>query len=453
MTAESIATLPIEALAPRLREGELSAVTLVDAVLARIARHDGELKAYRELSLGAVQAARAADREIAEGRYRGPLHGIPVALKDNFLTADMPSCLGVDLPPQTFPRRDAVAVRRLREAGAIIIGKTQMHGFAWGIITPPTRNPWDRDRVPGGSSGGSAAAVVAGLCGAALGSDTGGSVRIPASLCGCVGFKPTYGLIDKDGIVTHSWSLDVAGPLARTVGDAALMLEALAGPGYAARLGQPIAGLRIGVCRQHFFDRNAPEVQNAVETAVAHLAGRCDALVEVELPHLPYGLGAILAIELASCTAGQAELLRRGMQKRMPEDVRTLLELGAFVSGADYLRAEQVRRLLMEDFRAAFAVADVIITPTTPVTAWPHGETNVPIGDGQESILSAAWRLTYPFNLVGLPAITLPCGFDSRGLPIGLQIAGKPHSENTVLSLAHAYEEAHDWTHRRPDLA
>ncbi len=448
MTTEDIATLSIEAVAPHLRDGKVSAAVLTERVLARIADHDGALQAFRHVHDGALDMAENADREIAAGRYRGPLHGIPVALKDNYLTADMPSRLGENLPPETFPARDAAAVRRLRAAGAVLIGKTNMHGFAWGIVTPPTRNPWDTECVPGGSSGGSAAAVVAGLCTAALGSDTGGSVRIPASLCGCVGLKPTFGLIDKDGIVTHSWSLDVAGTLTRTVADSALVLEALTGRAYPSDIGQPIDDIRIGICREHFLDRNAPEVQAAVETAISDLAGATAALVDVNLPHLRYGLGAILAIELASCTAGQAELLRAGLQARMTNDVRTLLELGAFVSASDYLRAEQARRLLMEDFRNAFEDVDVIVMPTTPVTAWGVDEDSVRVGEDDESILSAAWRLTYPFNLTGLPAITVPCGVDSRGLPIGLQIAARPFAEASILRVARAYEQAHDWKDR-----
>ena len=448
MPSEDIATLPLEAVAPRLRERELSATALTERALARIADHDGVLQAFRHVHDGALEMAEHADREIAAGRYRGPLHGIPVALKDSYLTVDMPSRLGENLPPETFPERDAAAVRRLRAAGAVLIGKTNMHGFAWGIVTPPTRNPWDTDRVPGGSSGGSAAAVVAGLCTAALGSDTGGSVRIPASLCGCVGLKPTFGLVDKDGIVTHSWSLDVAGPLTRTVADSALVLEGLTGRAYASDIDQPIDGIRIGICREHFLDRNAPEVQTAVEAAIDHLSAGTAAVIEVSLPHLRYGLGAILAIELASCTAGQAELLRAGLQERMADDVRRLLELGVFVSATDYLRAEQARRLLMEDFRNAFKEVDVIVTPTTPVTAWGLDEDSVRTGEDDESVLSAAWRLTYPFNLTGLPAITVPCGVDSNGLPIGLQIAARPFAEASILCVARAYEQAHDWKDR-----
>ena len=255
---------PIEVLGPEVRAGRLSPVALVEASLDRIRRHDETLLSFVQVSEHALDDARTAEREIRDGDWKGPLHGIPIAVKDNYLTRDMPTKAGTSCPDITFPMVDSHAVARLRAAGAIVIGKTRLHEFAWGTITPPTRNPWDLGRVPGGSSGGSGAAVMAGLVSAALGSDTGGSIRIPASLCGTVGLKPTFGRIGRSGIVPHSWSLDHAGPLTRTVGDAALLLGALAGPDpddpscqdrpvpdYTAALGQPVKGLRIGVCRNH----------------------------------------------------------------------------------------------------------------------------------------------------------------------------------------------------------
>ncbi len=456
MKTEDLATLPIEVLAPRLRKREFSVTELFDSVMARIARFDPSLRAYREIAQSARTVAQDLDREFLAGGCRGPLHGIPIAVKDNYLTADMPTRLGVDLPIETFPCRDAEVVSRLRKAGAIIIGKTQMHGFAWGVETPLARNPWNLDCVSGGSSGGSAVAAAAALCSAALGTDTGGSVRIPASLCGCVGMKPTAGLVSKDGIVTHSWSLDVAGSLSRTVGDAAIILEALTGQCRIEGATAPTDKFRIGYCPAHFFDRNALEVQNIVNVAIDYLANRHGDVIEIELPHLKYGLGSILAIELVSCNAGHAELLYRGLQDQLPTDVRDMLELGAFVSGADYLRAEQVRRLIMEDFKSAFEQVDVVVSPTVPMVAWPVGQTSVRISEEKshdtESILSAAWRLTYPFNLAGLPAITIPCGFDAQALPIGLQFAAKPFAEQTLLTVAQDYERAHGWSDCQPRL-
>jgi aspartyl-tRNA(Asn)/glutamyl-tRNA(Gln) amidotransferase subunit A len=327
------------------------------------------------------------------------------------------------------------------------------------------RNPWNLERVPSGSSGGSGAAVAAGLCVAALGSDTGGSIRMPAAVCNLVGLKPTFGRVSRDGIVPHSWSLDHAGPLARTVGDAAIMLQALAGydaadpgcaaapvPDYAEALDRPVAGLTIGVCRNHFFERNQDDVERAVEQAIADLAAAGARIVDFEIPLLEYGLGAIFAIELASSTAYHDVSLKAGRTPHYQPDVRTLVEIGRLVSAPDYLKAEQYRMLLMDEFRRVFERVDVVVGPTTPITAWKIGEWTVNVGGQPESVLAASWRFTYPYNLTGLPAISVPCGFDREGLPIGLQIAGRPFDEQTVLQVAHAYEQTHDWKDRHPAL-
>jgi aspartyl-tRNA(Asn)/glutamyl-tRNA(Gln) amidotransferase subunit A len=456
---------PIAGLAAALRDGRLSPVTLVEAYLDRIQRIDPTLKSFICLAPDALAAAQRAAAEIKAGGWRGPLHGIPVALKDNYLTEDMPTTAGTVAPGVSFPLRDSAVAARLRAAGAVLLGKTRTHEFAWGNVTPPTRNPWDTARIPGGSSGGSGAAVAARLCPAAMGSDTGGSIRIPASLSGTVGLKPTFGRVSRDGIVPHSWSLDHAGPLTLTTAAAALLLNAIAGPDpndpgaadepvpdYTAALGQPVAGLRLGVCRNHFFDRNEPDVEAAVEQAIRDLAEAGATVRELRLPNLQYGLGAIFAIELASSTAYHDEALRARRTEHYQPDVRTLVEIGRFVTAPDYLKAEQLRRVLMADFRRAFQEVDLLIAPTTPLTAWKVGEWTVAIGGEDESVLAASWRLTYPFNLAGLPAISLPCGFDRQGLPIGLQIAGKPFDELTVLRAAHAYERAHEWKDRVPAL-
>jgi aspartyl-tRNA(Asn)/glutamyl-tRNA(Gln) amidotransferase subunit A len=378
----------------------------------------------------------------------------------------MPTTAGSYAPGYAFPREDAVAVGRLRAAGAVLIGKTRTHEFAWGTETPPTRNPWDPSRIPGGSSGGSGAALAARLAYGALGSDTGGSIRIPASLCGVVGLKPTFGRVSRTGIVPHSWSLDHAGPLALSVRDAALLLNVLAGhdtrdpgsadvavPNYTASLNTGIAGMRIGVCRNHFFGANETEVEARVEQAIADLAALGAQVIDFEVPDLQYGLGAIFAIELASSSAYHDRGLQRGATAAMADDVRTLVEIGRLVSASDYLKAEQLRALLIEDFKAVFERVDVVLTPASPVTAWQRGQTSVVTGGMEESPLAASWRLTYPFNLTGLPALSLPCGFDSRGLPVGLQIAGKPFDEATVLRVAQAYEDVHRWNVVRPQMA
>lgn len=458
--------MPITELARRIAARALSSAELVDACLDRIGRLDGDLRSFVHLSPLAREAARAADAEIAGTGPRGPLHGIPIAIKDNYTTADLPTRAGTAVEALTFPMEDSHAVAKLRAAGAVILGKLSMHEFAWGTVTPATRNPWDLARVPGGSSGGSGAAVAGRLCPAALGSDTGGSIRIPAALCGVVGLKPTYGRIGRSGIVPHSWSLDHAGPLTRTVADAALMLRVLAGPDagdpaasaapvpdYAAALDRPLRGLRVAVIRNHFFDGLDDDVAAAVETAIRFFAEQGCAVRDVRVPSLRFGLGAIYAIELASSTAYHDRSLAAGHVAGFAADVRDLVEMGRFVTGPDYLRAEQARAIIMDEMASVLAEADVIVAPASPLTAWRTDEATVSIAGHPESVLAASWRLTYPFNLTGLPAIALPCGFDRRGLPISLQIAARPFGEPVMLHAAHQYERAHDWGCRVPPMA
>ena len=456
---------PIEALAPRVRSGELKPTALTQAYLDRIAAVDGKLNSFIHVATDALAQARVAEGEIKAGKYRGPLHGIAVCIKDNYTTADMPTTVGSTAPGLSYPMRDSAAAKRLRESGAILIGKTRTHEFAWGNVTPPVRNPWDLERVPSGSSGGTGAAVAAGLCAAGMGSDTGGSIRMPASVCGTVGLKATFGRISRDGIIPHSWSLDHAGPLTRTVADTAHMLQVLAGydpadpacqdqpvPDYAKALGKPVKGLRLGVCRNHFFERNHPDVENAVESAIEDLAGKGASVHEFKIPMLEYGLGAIFAIELASSTAYHDVSLRAGRTPHFQPDVRTLVEVGRFVTAPDYLKAEQYRTVLMQAFRDVFTRVDVIVTPTSPIPAWKIGSKTMDVGGKEESVLAASWRFTYPFNLAGLPTISIPCGFTRENLPIGLQIAAKPFDEMTVLRVAHAYERMHDWSERLPPI-
>jgi aspartyl-tRNA(Asn)/glutamyl-tRNA(Gln) amidotransferase subunit A len=454
----------ITAMVAQIREGSLSPVALVEETLDRIARVDPALRSFICLADDALGPAKAAEAKLAGGGTVGELHGIPIGIKDNYLTADMPTTAGTTAPGATFPFRDSAVAARLRASGAILIGKTRTHEYAWGTETPPVCNPWDHTRIPGGSSGGSGAAVAAGLCLAAMGSDTGGSIRIPASFCGTVGLKPTFGRISRDGIVPHSWSLDHAGPLTRSVTDAALLLGVLAGrdPADPATLAAPVedyvaatrepsvAGLRVSVIRNHFFDNNQPDIDVAVEDAIRWFSAQGASVREVRLPNLQYGLGAIFAIELASSAAYHDLALQDGRTRHYTKDVRSLVEMGRLVSGADLLKAEQFRRLLMSDFSRVLQEADIILGPTEPVTAPPIGAATVQVGDVEESALAATWRLTYPYNLTGMPAISLPCGFDRVGLPIGLQIAARPLGEATLLRAAAAYEAAHEWKECAP---
>jgi aspartyl-tRNA(Asn)/glutamyl-tRNA(Gln) amidotransferase subunit A len=281
-----------------------------------------------------------------------------------------------------------------------------------------------------------------------------------------VGLKPTFGLVSRAGIVPHSWSLDHAGPLTLSVRDAALLLNVLAGhdtrdpgsadvpvPDYTASLDGGIAGMRIGVCRNHFFGANEAEVEAQVERAIATLAALGAQVIDFEVPNLQYGLGAIFAIELASSSAYHDRGLQRGATAAMADDVRTHVEIGRMVSASDYLKAEQLRACLIADFNAVFERVDVVVAPASPVTAWQRGQATVVTGGMEESPLAASWRLTYPFNLTGFPALSLPCGFDSSGLPIGLQIAGKPFDEATILRVAASYEDVHRWNAMRSPIA
>ncbi|MEM1385796.1 MAG: amidase [Pseudomonadota bacterium] len=457
MTAEPWA-LPITAQADAIRGSRLSPVDLLDAYLDRIDAYDDALQAYVALDPAVRAQAEAAAAEISAGRWRGPLHGIPIAVKDNYATAGMPTGAGTEAPGFDWPEEDATAVSHLRAAGAVIIGKTRMHEYAWGMETPPTANPHDLSRVPGGSSGGSGAAVAAGLAAAALGSDTGGSIRIPASLCGTAGLKPTFGLIGRGGIVPHSWSLDHAGPLAASIADCAILTAAMAGPDLSdsasALRPQPdlakwqdamaagTKGLRIGLCRRHFFDGLTVPVAEATEQVIDHLAKVGAEIVEFDLPLLDHGLGAIFAIELSSSTAYHDARLRAGQVTVFAEDVRLLVEMGRFVTGADYLTAERYRRRLGEEMAALFAQIDVVLSPTMPLTAWRAGERQVNIGGREESVLAVSWRLTYPWNLMGLPAASVPVGNDPDGLPIGVQVAGPAFGEAAVLRASAAVEAA-----------
>src|SRR5689334_15845698 len=353
--SEPLWAQPIEDLAPAIRSGKVSPVALTEACLERIGAHDEKLQSFIHIASDALEQASRAQRDIERGHWVGPLHGVPIAIKDNYLTADMPTTVGSTAPGLRFPLRDSAAAARLRAAGAILIGKTRTHEFAWGNVTPPVRNPWDTSRVPSGSSGGSGAAVAARFVPGAMGSDTGGSIRMPAAACGVVGIKPTFGRVSRDGVVPHSWSLDHAGPLTRTVADAAHLLQVLAGydpadpacqdqpvPQYTEALGRSVRALRVGVCRNHFFERNQEEVERAVEDAIADFASKGARIVEFRIPNLQYGLGAIFAIELASSTAYHDVSLRNGLTPHFQRDVRTLVELGRFVTGPDYLKAEQL---------------------------------------------------------------------------------------------------------------
>ena len=464
MAHAELAFASIAELAPRLAAGELSPVEVTEAVLTRIEQENGRLNAYiTVMTDSARHAARAAEAAIMAGHYLGPLHGIPVAVKDLFATRGVRTTFGSPLFAEWIPDDDAAAVERLKRAGAVILGKTNLHELAFGTTSAnphygAVRNPWDTRCHPGGSSGGSAAAVAAGLAHGALGSDTGASIRQPAACCGIVGLKPTYGLVSKYGALPLSWSMDHVGPMTRTVTDAALMLQALAGydardassvrrpiPDYAAGLRDELKGFRVGVARDYFFADCDPEVVAAVEAAFHVLHDLGAEVRDLVLPDMPAARAAGTVILFTEAAAYHAAALRQRPQA-FSEEVRALLEMGQFYTGVQYVQAQRLRRRLTTETLQALRSVDVIVMPTSPLPATPI----TPDPPGHAALRP---RNTLPFDLISLPAISVPCGFTGSGLPVGLQIVGKAFDEARVLQVAYAYEQATPWHQQRPPLA
>jgi aspartyl-tRNA(Asn)/glutamyl-tRNA(Gln) amidotransferase subunit A len=460
-------------LARMIATKEVSPVEVARAHLDRIAARDSTLKAFITVCAeGALEAARQAEAEVMAGRLRGPLHGVPLALKDLFNTAGIKTTGGSKILAESVPAADAAVVARLRDAGAVLLGKLNMHEFAYGpeginAHYGDARNPWDsgQTRIAGGSSSGSGVAVAAGLAPLALGSDTGGSIRIPAALCGITGLKPTYGRASRAGVLPLSWSMDHVGPMARSAADCALALRPMAGydpadattsvlpvPDYLAALTGDVKGLRVGLLRRFFLESATPEVRAAVEQAVATLQGLGAVVDDVELPSVGVVAAASFAIVATEALAYHAEWLRSRAGDYQP-DVGERLRMGAFVSGLHYVRAQQARALVRDEVDAVLARRDVLLAPTTPLPATVPGEKDAALGDGTSDVRSALIRLTRPFNFSGHPACSLPCGFTASGLPIGLQLVGRPFDEATVLRAADAYQRATDWHTRHPVLA
>ena len=452
---------------------EVSPVEVVRAHLDRIAALDGGLHAFISVTAdAALAAARVAEDELAAGLARGPLHGVPFALKDLFDTAGVRTTGGSKILSDRVPTVDSAVARRLRAGGAILLGKLNMHEFAYGpeglnVHYGTSRNPWDAadTRIAGGSSSGSGVAVAAGLAPFALGSDTGGSIRIPASLCGITGLKPTYGRVSRAGVLPLAWSMDHVGPMTRTATDAALVLRALAGydagdattsvlpvADYTAALTGDVKGLRVGLLRASFLEAASPEVRMAVEAAAKALEGLGARVDEVRLEHVPDIAPAAMAIVGAEALAYHAEWVRTRPGDYQP-DVLERLRMGAFVSGVHYVRGQQVRALFRAAVDEALAKRDVLLAPATPIAAPRVGEREAVLGDGTTDVRSSLIRLTRPFNVSGHPACAVSCGFTAGGLPIGLQIVGRPFDEATVLRAADAYQRITDWHTRRPPLA
>ena len=410
----------------------------------------------------ALAEARTAEIEISRGEWRGPLHGIPVALKDLIDTAGTRTTAASGLYQNRVPAEDAEVVCRLRRAGAVILGKNNLHEFAYGgsslvSFFGDVHNPWNTEHVAGGSSGGSAAAVAAGLCYAAIGTDTAGSIREPAALCGCVGIKPTYGRVSARGVIPLSWSLDHVGPLAATVGDAAAVLQVIAGydpldvggvdvpvSDYVSGSGEATKALRVGVPREYFFDELDHEIRAAVEQALVVI---CTLVAEVHDVRIE--VTADRTVQAAESFAYHADPVARTPELYQAETLRRIRS-GENISAGEYI---QRRRGLDEERRRArdfFADVDLLVTPATPIPAPAIGDLKKDPGALRPAELRLL-RNTRPFNVWGLPAVSVPCGFTKRGLPIGLQIAGPHWREDLVLRLARAYESATAWHERRPD--
>ena len=470
MQALDTSNRSIAQLAGLIRRRELSPVELTREYLRRIEQVNPRINAYITVTTDrAMGDARRAEAEIGAGTYRGPLHGVPIGLKDLFDTAGIRTTGGAKIHADRVPADDSTAAQRLREAGAVLLGKLNTHELGVGATTNnphfgPTRNPWNTDYIPGGSSGGSAAAVAAGLAAGAMGTDTGGSVRVPASLCGVVGLKPTYGRVSKAGVITLSWVLDHVGPITRTVEDAALMLQAIAGydpadfstvpvpvDDYTTALEGGIKGLRVGVPRAWFYDQLDGEVRSAVEAAVETLRGLGAQVREVTIPGLEPLVPALFGFVVAEQQEYHAEALATRPQDFGP-DVRAVLSSPA-PGAPDLIKALRLRYAVTETMRRVLEDVDVLVTPTTPLPAVPIGQEIVRYGGAEEPVLFAMIRCTGPFNAAHLPALSLPCGFTGTGLPIGLQIAARPFDEATVLRAGYAYEQATDWRLRRPDLS
>jgi aspartyl-tRNA(Asn)/glutamyl-tRNA(Gln) amidotransferase subunit A len=484
----NLAALTLHEAREKLRKGQISAQELTQAVFQRISETEESIHSYITLCRdSALEEAKRADALFKTETNPPSLLGIPIAVKDNFLTVGIRTTCASKILQDFIPPYDSTAVKKLRAVGAVITGKTNLDEFAMGSSVENsafflTRNPWDTSRVPGGSSGGSAAAVAADQCIAALGTDTGGSIRQPGAFCGIVGLKPTYGRVSRYGIVAFASSMDQVGPMTKDVRDCALMLEAIAGydqadstsanrpvPQYSALLSGDIKGMRLGIPKEYFVSGIQPEVEQAVRNAVRQLEKNGAVIEEISLPHTEYAVAVyyIVATAEASSNLARYDGMKYGHRAQARDltetyllsraegfgpEVKRRIMLGTYGLSAGYydayyVKAQKVRTLIKKDFDDAFKTCDVILTPTAPTTAFKIGEKTE---DPLQMYLSDIYTISV--NLAGLPALSLPCGFDSEGLPIGMQIVGKHFDESTLLSVADAYEQSTEWHTKKPKV-
>ena len=465
-----------------IEKGEASPVELTELFLERISAEDAKINSYITVwEEAALEAARKAEKQISEGNYLGALHGVPIALKDIFVTKNSRTTCGSKMLRDFVAPYNSTVAEKLMASGSVVLGKNNMDEFAMGSSNEtsyfgPVKNPWDTDRVPGGSSGGSAAATAANLCVASVGTDTGGSIRQPGSLCGVVGMKPTYGRVSRFGMIAFASSLDQAGPLTKTVEDAAIILSSIAGhdpmdstsvnlptTDYADALSTDIKGLRVGIPKEYFISGMDPEVEKSVRKAIAQLETLGAEIVEISLPHSRYAVSTYYIIAPSEASSNLArydgvrytyrcedpetlrDLFFRSRSEGFGDEVKRRIMLGTYALStgyydAYYLKAQKVRTLIIKDFENAWEKVDIIASATSPETAFRIGEKT---DDPLKMYLSDI--LTIPCNIAGLPGISVPCGFSSEKLPIGLQIMGKPFDEQTVLNVAYAYEQSTKW--------
>lgn len=459
----ALTRLSIQHLAPRLAVGEVSPVEVTQAYLDRIGTYASALNAYiRVTEEAALAQARAAEAEIRAGQYRGPLHGVPIAIKDLYDVAGLPTTAGSRLFLDNVAAQDAPSIARLRDAGAVFLGKLNMHEVAYGVTGDsshfgPTHNPWDLARVPGGSSSGSGAAVAAGLCAAATGSDTGGSIRIPAALCGIVGLKPTYGRVPTRGLIPLSYSLDHPGPLARSVYDAAVMLQAMSGydaadptsvdrpvPDFTADMERGARGLTVALDPAFSLVGADADVLRGLHATLDTLRHEGASVVESALPRLAEANKVALDILNAEATGFHAERLKARRDEFRP-DVGSRLQLGFEVRGIDYAYAVRFRSFLVRDFERLFESVDLFIAPGCAVPAPPLGASKVEIEGVTVSAREAIARYTRPFNLTGLPVLSLPSGLSAEGLPVGVQLVSRWWDEATLVRIGRVLEGTRPW--------
>lgn len=458
MSANELVTKSVTELAGLIKNKSVSPVEATAALLDHAEALNPKINAYISFREEAQADAKRAEQEIARGNYRGIFHGIPLAIKDNLYVAGEVTTMASKIHRDFVPSADATVVRRLRQAGAVLTGKLNMHEYAWGIDNNnphfgSVKNPWNTAKVPGGSSGGSGAAVAAHMTYASLGTDTAGSIRIPSAACGIVGLKPTHGRVPKDGCYPLAWTLDHIGPMTKTVDDAAAMLQVIAGfdpadptcvdvpvADYSSTLDGDVSGLVIGVEEDYYFRDVDNEIERLVRAQIDELVSRGARVEKVSIPTLRYAEWAELATSLSEASAIHHEdLVNR--PDDFGADIRFLFELGELFSSVDYLQAQQVRRQLKNDFAEVMSRVDVLIAPTLPVMAPDIGSSEADLNGSKADLIDSFIRFTGPSNLTGLPAMSVPVGLND-GLPVGLQVIGRAFDERTVLNVGKAIENA-----------